>query len=76
VPDASDNPGRRADDRAALDPTQRVLCHALRDGARIVAAAGLPADYRAAAYAAVIPRVLDRAAMQAAVRGAADRGVT
>jgi hypothetical protein len=71
VPDAVDNPGRREEDRAALDPRARVLCHALRDAARIVAAAGLPADYRAAAYAAVVPRVLEQAAMQAAVRGTA-----
>lgn len=75
VHDAVDNPQRRAEDHTSLDATQRVLCHALRDGARIVAAAGLPADYRPAAYAAVIGRVLDRAALQAAVRGTS-RGVT
>lgn len=62
--DAVDNPQRRMTD--VLDPYHRTLCHALRDGARIVAAAGLPADYRAAAYTAVIPKILDRAAVKAA----------
>lgn len=44
---------------APLDADQRRLCTALRDAARIVGRAGLPAEYRVSAYRRVLDLELD-----------------
>lgn len=59
----SEDHTRRAEDR--LTPEDRALCHALRDAARIVGAAGVPAEFRASAFAAVVPTVTARATIRA-----------
>jgi hypothetical protein len=41
-----------------LTPDQRALARALRDAARIVGHAALPAEYRAAAFCYVAPRLV------------------
>jgi hypothetical protein len=46
---------------AALDADQRRVARALRAAARVVSAAGLPADYRAIAYARVVELELEHA---------------
>lgn len=57
VTTAADTPTRRRDD--ALTDAQRDAAHRLRDAARIVAAAALPADYRPDAFRIVAATLLD-----------------
>lgn len=61
-------------DELALErrtPAERALARRVRSVARIVAAAGLPADYRPAAFAALLGRELDEPELDGDVQAAA-----